>query len=202
MRGGVIALAAVLALSACKTPRNTTGAELDARLAAEATRPSSSTLGAGDMLEVRVFQESELSGVWRVSTEGNIDFPLCGRVSVLGQTSSQAADALTHCLQNGFLKRPSVSVLIREYNSKKVFIFGEVSKPGTFPYEDQMNIIQAVLLAGGFTRSASKNSVNVTRLIDGQERKIKVAVQDIGVGVEKNFLLLPGDILFVPESLF
>ncbi len=169
---------------------------------ANAAKPSSSTLGPGDMLEVRVFQEAELSGIWRVSSEGNIDFPLCGRVSVLGKTSSEGADALTQCLQNGFLKRPSVSVLIREYNSKKIFIFGEVAKPGTFPYEENMNIIQAVLLAGGFTKSAAKNSANVTRILDGSERKIPVAVQDIGVGKEKNFLLQPGDIIFIPESLF
>ena len=192
----------VLALCACRTPKQAGGGgAIDADVA-NAVKPSSSTLGPGDMLEVRVFQEVELSGVWRVSSEGNIDFPLCGRVSVLGKTSSQAADALTQCLQNGFLKRPSVSVLIREYNSKKIYIFGEVTKPGTFPYEENMNIIQAVLLAGGFTRSASKNSANVTRIIEGQERKIKVAVQDIGVGIEKNFLLQPGDIIFIPESLF
>ena len=193
---------AVLALGACRTPKPSGGGGTILTDDANALKPSSSTLGPGDMLEVRVFQEAELSGVWRVSSEGNIDFPLCGRVSVLGKTSSEAADALTQCLQNGFLKRPSVSVLIREYNSKKIFIFGEVAKPGTFPYEEKMNIIQAVLLAGGFTKAAAKNSANVTRIIDGQERKIKVAVQDIGVGIEKNFLLQPGDIIFIPESLF
>lgn len=203
MRSGLMVLVGLLVLCACKTPRPSSGGgSISTDLATDAAKPSSSTLGSGDMLEVRVFQEAELSGVWRVSSEGNIDFPLCGRVSVQGKTSSQAADALTQCLQNGFLKRPSVSVLIREYNSKKVFIFGEVAKPGTFPYEENMNIIQAVLLAGGFAKSAAKNSVNITRLIEGQERKIKVPVQDIGVGIEKNFLLLPGDIIFVPESLF
>ncbi len=194
---------ALLALGGCRTPKpNAGGGMMDAADAANVAKPSSSTLGSGDLLEVRVFQEVELSGVFRVSSEGTIDFPLCGRVLVGGMTSSQAADVLTTCLQNGFLKRPSVSVLIREYNSKKVFIFGEVAKPGTFPYEENMNIIQAVTLAGGFTRSGAKNSVSVTRVIDKQERKIKVAVQDIGVGIEKNFLLQPGDIIFIPESLF
>ncbi len=194
-------LASVLALAACVTPKPSGTGNTKPDEGAE-PKASSSTLGPGDMLEVRVFQETELSGIWRVSTEGNIDFPLCGRVSVLGKTSSAAADALTTCLQNGFLKRPSVSVLIREYNSKKIYIFGEVAKPGTFPYEENMNIIQAVLLAGGFTKTASKNSANVTRIIDGQEKKIQVAVQDIGVGKEKNVLLQPGDIIFIPESLF
>jgi protein involved in polysaccharide export with SLBB domain len=202
MRSSLMVLVGLLALCACRTPKPNGGAMIDPADATKAAKPSSSTLGSGDLLEVRVFQEAELSGVFRISPEGTIDFPLCGRVSVGGKTSSEAADVLTTCLQNGFLKRPSVSVLIREYNSKKVFIFGDVAKPGTFPYEENMNIIQAVTLAGGFTKSAAKNSVSVTRVIDNQERKIKVAVQDIGVGIEKNFLLQPGDIIFVPESLF
>lgn len=203
MRGFAISLLAVVALTGCRTPRPTSGGgPIDLTDAANAEHPSSSTLGASDLLEVRVFQEAELSGVFRISPEGTIDFPLCGRVQMIGKTTSGAADALSACLQNGFLKHPSVSVLIREYNSKKVFIFGEVNKPGTFPYEENMNIIQAMTLAGGFTKSAAKNSCNVTRLIDGQERKITVAVQEIGKGSERNFQLLPGDIIFVPESLF
>ena len=202
MRWSLMVMVGALALTACRTPKPAGGGGSLAPGDANAVKPSSSTLGPSDMLEVRVFQEAELSGIWRVSSEGNIDFPLCGRVSVLGKTSSQAADALTQCLQNGFLKRPSVSVLIREYNSKKIFIFGEVAKPGAFPYEENMNIIQAVLQAGGFTKAAAKNSANITRIIEGQERKIKVAVQDIGVGIEKNFLLQPGDIIYIPESLF
>lgn len=199
MRVAPIALASILALGGCKTPKSGTGETIDK----DAVKPlASSALGPGDMLEVRVFQENELSGIWRLSSEGMIDFPLCGRVSMAGKTSSQAADALTACLKNGYLKNPSVSVLIREYNSKKVFIFGEVAKPGTFPYEDNMTIIQAVLLAGGFTKSASKNSTNITRLLDGSEKKIKVAVQEIAEGREKNFVLQPGDIIYVPESIF
>jgi polysaccharide export outer membrane protein len=162
----------------------------------------SSTLGAGDLVEVRVFQEADLSGAYRLSPEGTIDYPLCGKVALVSMTSSQAADALTLCLANGYLRRPQVSVLIREYNSKKVFVFGEVQKPGTFPCDENMSVIQAITLAGGFTKVASKNNTNVTRIIDGQEQKIRVAVDDIGNGRERNFLLKPGDIVFVPESFF
>ncbi|HZN93520.1 MAG TPA: SLBB domain-containing protein, partial [Myxococcales bacterium] len=109
---------------------------------------------------------------------------------------------LTACLATRYLKHPAVSVLLREYNSKKVFVFGEVQRPGTFPFDSDMSIIQAVTLAGGFTRSAAKNSISVTRIIDGQERKIRVPVEDIGTGKERNFQLQPGDIVFVPESFF
>jgi len=160
------------------------------------------TLGTGDLLEIKVFQEQELSGQYRISPEGTIDFPLCGKVEIAGQTASRAADALKGCLGSGYLKNPQVSVLIREFNSKKIFVFGEVQKPGTFPFEDNMTVIQAITLAGGFTKVASKNNTNVTRIVEGQERKIRVPVEDIGVGRERNFALRPGDIVFVPESFF
>jgi polysaccharide export outer membrane protein len=164
--------------------------------------PSSSTLGAGDLLEVRVFEEADLSGPYRVSPGGTIDFPLCGKVKVEGLNGSSTADLLTKCLGEKYLKRPQVSVLVREYNSKKIFVFGEVQKPGTFPYDEDMSVIQAITVAGGFGKLASKNDVAVTRLVNGKETKIRVRVADIGTGREKNLKLLPGDIVFVPESLF
>ncbi len=205
-QGLLLACCAWLA-AGCRTPReNNPG---DPPLTSASTVPvdadggtRANSLGVGDLVEVRVFQEADLSGTFRVSPEGTVDYPLCGKVKLAGMTSSQAADALTQCLAQGYLKRPQVTVLIREYNSKKVFVFGEVQKPGTFPYDDNMNIIQAVTLAGGFTKVAAKNNTNVTRLVNGTEQKIRVPVEDIGVGREKNFQLQPGDIVFVPESFF
>jgi polysaccharide export outer membrane protein len=166
------------------------------------SRANSETLGIGDLMEVRVYQETDLSGAFKVSPEGSIDFPLCGRVSVMGLTSQKAADAITGCLKNGFLKNPQVTVLVREFSSKKVFVLGEIAKPGTFPYEENMSILQAVLLAGGFTKTSSKNGTSVTRLVNGQETRVRVPVADIEQGREKNFPLQPGDIIFVPESFF
>lgn len=168
----------------------------------DGARSEASTLGSGDLIEVRVFQEPDLSGAYRLSSEGTIDFPLCGKVALVGRTSSEAADALTRCLAEGYLKRPQVTVLVREFTSKKIFVFGEVQKPGTFPFDENMNVIQAITLAGGFTKLAAKNDTNVTRLVEGREVKIRVPVEDIGVGRERNFALQPGDIVFVPESLF
>lgn len=161
---------------------------------------SSNALAANDLLEVRVYQEPDLTGVYRVDPQGQVDFPLCGKVAVGGLNASGAAEALTQCLRNGFVRRPQVSVLVKEFNSKKVFVFGEVSKPGSFVFEEGMTIIHAISQAGGLTRTAAKNSVNVTRVVDGQEVKLPVKVEDIVVGREKNFYLTPGDIIFVPES--
>ena len=164
--------------------------------------PVASTLGPGDVLEVRVFQEPELSGVYQVGTQGDIIFPLCKEVVVGGLTANGAAESIRGCLAQKYLRDPQVSVLVKEYNSKKVFVFGEVQKPGTFPYQDGMSVVQAVTVAGGFTKTAAPNSTSVTRRVGGTETKIKVSVQDIALGKAPNFTLEPGDIVYVPESLF
>ncbi|RMG16504.1 MAG: polysaccharide export protein [Deltaproteobacteria bacterium] len=164
--------------------------------------PAATTLGIGDVFEVRVFEEESLSGVFRVANDGSIDYPLCGRVRVLGMDSTAVSRTLTRCLKDGYLKDPQVSVFVREYNSKKIFVFGEVQKPGTFTYQDGMSVVEAITRAGGFTKVAAKNNVVITRVIDGREQKLRVPVEDIGIGRAPNFLLQPGDIVYVPESFF
>jgi len=158
------------------------------------------TLGSNDILEVRVYQEPDLSGAYRVAPDGSVNFPLCGRVKVEGMTANAAADALTECLKAGFIRRPQVNAMVKEFNSKKVFVFGDVSKPGAFAYEEGMTIIHAVSLAGGFNKTAAKNGVTVTRAVDGRETRVPVKVEDIVQGREKNVPIYPGDIIFVPEG--
>ena len=189
-----------LVIAGCRYPSTLPTGRADLMTAADAG-PGANTLAANDLLEVRVFQEADLSGVYRVGADGVIDFPLCRKVKVAGLSASEAADAITECLKNGFLRRPQVSALVKEFNSKKVFVFGEVGKPGSFAYEDGMTIVHAISQAGGLNRTAAKNSVNVTRVIDGQEVKLPVRMEDIVIGREKNFALQPGDIIFVPESI-
>ena len=163
---------------------------------------AASTLGPGDVFEVKVFNEKELSGIYRVSSSGSIRFPLVGRLQVEGLTGFDAADLIQDKLGEKFLRNPQVRILIREYNSKKVSVFGEVNKPGTFKYEDGMTVIQAVSMAGGFTKLAAKDDTNVTRLVEGAEHKYPVPVEAIAQGKTKNFYLEPGDIVYVPESFW
>ena len=207
-RSALLVTASVaLLVSACRTPgKNVPSYSTQDQMAASIPVANSS-LGVGDVLEVRVYQEPDLSGAFRVATEGTIDYPFCGRVKVSGLTSSALVDLLTGCLKNGYLKRPQVTVFLKEYNSQKVFVFGEVQKPGTFAFEPSMNIIQAITLANGFTKMAAKDSVIVTRVVfdektlNAEERKVKVPVESIGEGREKNFFMQPGDIIYVPESV-
>ena len=158
------------------------------------------SLGVGDVLEVRVYQEKELSGLYRIEPNGHFTFPLIGNVKAEGLNPGHLAEAITNKLKDGYLRDPQVSVFVKEFNSKKVFVLGEVSKPGTFPYVDKMTIVQAVTLAGGLRQLAAKNQVVLTRQVDGSEKKFLVPFEKIGLGKAPNVFLQPGDIIFVPES--
>jgi protein involved in polysaccharide export with SLBB domain len=159
-------------------------------------------LGPGDVFNVDVFGEKELSGKFRVSSQGTIDYPFAGRIKVAGMTPPQVAALLRQKLGDGYLKDPSVSVFVESYNSKKISVFGQVSKPGTFNYMNNMTIIEAITLAGGFTPIAAKNSITVTRNEHGQSQRFVVPGEEIGQGRAANYVLRPGDVVFVPERLF
>ncbi len=158
------------------------------------------SLGPGDVVEVRVYQEKELTGLYRVDGDGTFNFPLIGQVQAAGKNSGQLAELITSALRNDYIRSPQVSVFVKEFNSKKVFVLGKVRKPGTFAYEDQMTIVQAVTLAGGLAPLAEADKVVLTRRVEGDEQKFVVPFHQIGLGRQQNVVLQPGDIVFVPES--
>lgn len=167
------------------------------------TPPQRTALGPGDVFDIRVYGEKELTNTFRVSSEGTIDFPLLGVVSVSGKTPTEVAEAIGSGLKNGdFIKQPQVSIFVKEYSSKKVSVFGQVKEPGTFPYQEEMSVVEAISIAGGFTSMARKNDTIVIREIEGTKKKFKVPVEEIGQGKVSNFSLRPGDIIFVPERIF
>ncbi|HZS38113.1 MAG TPA: polysaccharide biosynthesis/export family protein [Polyangia bacterium] len=162
-----------------------------------------STLGIGDTFEVRVYGEPDLTGVYKVGAEGTINFPLAGSIKVDGLDPQQVSKVIAEKLSDGILRNPQVSVLVREQTSKKVYILGQVSKPGTFTYTPSMNVVEAITQAGGFTALAAKNDTTLTtRNESGQKVTLRVPVEDIGRGRAKNVFLRPGDIINVPERLF
>ncbi|MBN2803153.1 MAG: polysaccharide export protein [Deltaproteobacteria bacterium] len=164
---------------------------------------SDSTLGPGDLFDIRVYGEKELSGQFRVSSEGTMDYPLIGTIKVADLTPSQIKTLLEKKLLEGeFLKNPQVSILVKEYSSKKISVLGEVNKPGSFSYHDGMGVVEAISLAGGFTPMARSDKTTVTRIVDGQKQNIIIEVHEISQGNAVDFNLRPGDLVFVPERVF
>lgn len=160
-----------------------------------------SAVGPGDVFEVRVLGQEGLTGAYRVEDDGTVLYPLIGKVKVDGLTPPAIAQRLARGLRQGYLRNPQVSVFVKEYNSKKITVFGQVQKPGIFLYKDNMTIIQAVSEAGGFTNLADQDGTIVTRTVDNRKHRIPVRVQAIGEGREQNFVLRPGDIVWVPTRL-
>lgn len=167
------------------------------------TLEQDTTLGPGDVFDVRVFNEESLSSTYQISPDGTIDYPLIGRITVADLRPQEIAALIAQELKEGrFLKNPQVSVLVKEYKSKKIHVLGQVKSPGTFPFQDEMSVVQAITLAGGFTPLAAENKTTITRKLEGKEMIIRAEVAKISKGEAPNISLQAGDIIFVPERVF
>jgi Periplasmic protein involved in polysaccharide export len=162
-----------------------------------------SFIGAGDKINIQVYNEKELSGVYQVSPEGYINFPFIGEIKVDGLNIFTLATKISSKLKEGYLKDPNVTVLVEEFVSKRIFVLGQVKKAGSFPIRRSMSVIEAISLAGGFTNLADLSNVVVTRKgSDGRERRFVVDIKSIVNGAKENFYLDAGDIVFVGERFF
>ena len=159
-------------------------------------------LGIDDVFEVRVFAEPDLSDLYRIAADGTIDYPFAGRISVVGLRSGDVQELIAGKLRDGYVKHPQVSVMVKEWNSRKVSVIGQVQKPGAVVYFPNMTIVDAIAAAGGFTGIAAKNSVTLRREAKGTVESRNCPVADISQGRAPNVVLRPGDILVVEERLF
>lgn len=159
-------------------------------------------IGPSDVLTVRVFGEPELSGDYRVESTGAVTLPLVGDVALDGLTPDQARERIETAYNAKYLRDASVTVLIKEANSRKVVVLGQVSKSGSYPYEERMTVIDAIARAGGTSKLADVNRTIITRTLDGKSVRLEANVGDIRSGKAPNVEVLPGDIVFVPELLF
>jgi protein involved in polysaccharide export with SLBB domain len=148
-------------------------------------------LGVGDRLRLTVYGEDDLSGEYEVNSNGQVALPLIGSISLSGKTVHQFEEAVRTKLSGGYLRDPRVSVQVANY--RPFFILGEVTKPGSYPYVNGMNILNAVALAGGYTYRADKDGVIIVHANDPNKTEQK-APEDSTV--------MPGDIIRVPERFF
>jgi polysaccharide export outer membrane protein len=189
-------VAALVTASCAGRPRPPSGSIQAIDLAPE------ERLGIDDVFEVRVFAEPDLSGTYRISADGTVDYPFVGRISVIGMRSGDVQELIATKLKDGYLKNPQVSLMIKEWNSRKVSVIGQVQKPGSVAYFPNMTIVDAIAAAGGFTGIASKNAVTLRREIKGSVESRMCPVAEISEGRAPNVVLRPGDILVVEERLF
>lgn len=148
-------------------------------------------LGSGDKLKITVFGEDDLTGEFSINSEGEISFPLIGDIPVSGLSIIELNLLLVRELKDGYLVSPKVSIQILKL--RPFYIMGEVKKPGSYEYISGMKIINAVVLAGGYTHRANTKSISIKRKngIDSEE-----------IEVNENSIVVPGDTIKVKERFF
>jgi protein involved in polysaccharide export with SLBB domain len=162
-------------------------------------------ISPADLLEVTIYGNKDLDRQVRVSQNGSVSFPLIGAVTVGGMSVVDAEKALSDKLKD-YLVSPQVTIFIKEYGNKKVFVFGQVAKPGSYdlPTEAKLTVLEAVSMAGGFTPIAAADRTRVIRNVKGKSETFVVQVSAVTKRgqKEKDIPLEPNDVIYVPQSFF
>ncbi len=168
--------------------------------AAREARPFTPTeyrIGVEDVLEIDVWKEPQLATTAPVRPDGKVTVPLAGEIQAAGKTAKELEEELAKRF-SARITSPTVTVVVKEINASRVFVYGEVAKPGAYPMRGALSVVQVLALAGGLTEFADKNDIVILRRGDaGAQERLKLDLNDTlkhGVAVE----LAPGDTVVVP----
>ncbi len=167
--------------------------------------PAQSTVvGPGDLFEVSVMGEKDIPKTFRVQPDGSVDFPYIDRLVVAGLEPQQIEEAIKKALvDRKILSDPQVTLVVTQYNSKKVSIVGAVQKPGSIPWSEGMKLVDAISLSGGLTSLADGDHVRITRLVAGNKTvTATVSVDDITDGKMSDIPLQAGDTIKIDQRVF
>jgi len=188
----LMATAAMLMFaSACQSTGPVSNQVIDSTPNAVAQTNTAYTLGTGDRLRINVFGQPELSGEFLVDGTGAISLPLIGQVEAVGMSTQDLETRIATNLSNGFLLDPKVSAEVINY--RPFYILGEVGRPGEYPFNSGLTVLNAVAAAGGFTYRANKKVVFI-KSADGNE--------EAAIRLDTNTIVNPGDTLRIGERIF
>lgn len=160
---------------------------------------------ANDVVKVTVFQEDDLETMARVAQDGKVSIPYIGSVDLAGRTTQEGARSIEARLRE-YYTHPQVAVRVMEYSKRNFTVLGQVSRPGIYeiPAEASLNLIEAIGIAGGYTRIANPGKITLKRQVKGGEETI-LKLDAKRMSTDPNMPRIkvePGDTIFVPESLF
>jgi polysaccharide export outer membrane protein len=156
-------------------------------------------IGPQDVLRIDVWKENEISRSVPVRPDGKISLPLLNDVQAAGLTAMELANNISEGLKK-FITNPQVTVSVSEINSRRVYVTGEVTRPGAFPLLPNMTVLQALTSASGFTQFARTKKIYVLRNEGGKQVKHPFNYNEVvkGTRPEDNITLQPGDTIVVP----
>ncbi|WP_028575379.1 polysaccharide biosynthesis/export family protein [Desulfonatronovibrio hydrogenovorans] len=156
-------------------------------------------IGKGDVLDIIVWKEPELSSQVKVRVDGRISMPLVDDILAAGMTPVELKQELTGHLSE-FIEGPEVTVIVQNQISKSYYVLGEVAQQGEFPIEKDITLLQALAKSQGLTEWASKRNIFILRQTDDGEERISIDYREIirGNDPAQNIRIMPGDTLVVP----
>jgi polysaccharide export outer membrane protein len=192
-----LACSAVIGTAAMQrgTPSSINGTEA----AGAPALPPGYVIGAEDVLSIVFWKDADMSAQVVVRPDGKISLPLLNDIQVAGSTPEQLRAQLIQAASK-YVEGPNATVVVKEVHSRKVFITGNVVKPGTFPLAGEMNVVQLIALAGGLQEYADAKNIVVMRTDGGPAQYLKFNYKDVikQKNVQQNVSLKPGDTVVVP----
>lgn len=169
--------------------------------------PTGYVLRPNDQVAIEVFGEDDLRTNTRLNGEGNLSLPLLGSVHLAGFTLAQATSKITELYGRDYLVNPRVNVTLVGYAKRRFTILGQVNRPGSYEMPegspDGVDLLEAIAMAGGYTRIAAPERVSVRRrAASGEDEILRVDAKRLAKRGGENFQVLPGDTVTVAESLF
>jgi protein involved in polysaccharide export with SLBB domain len=168
--------------------------------------PAGYILNPTDQVAIEVFGEDDLRANGRLNPEGNLSVPLLGSIHLAGLTLTQAVSKLTELYSRDYLVNPKINVTLLSYARKRFSILGQVNSPGSKEMpegtQEGIDLLEAIALAGGYTRIASPERITVRRQNASGDQIFKVNAKRFTKGKGGGFLVKPGDTISVGESIF
>jgi len=162
------------------------------------------TLGNADVIEISVMRHPEVSGQYAINTEGKIQYEFVGDIKLAGLTKSEAVDFLTDALSK-YIISPEVNIKISGYNSKVVYVIGEVGQPGKIPMRGDTITVREALIQAGLPLLSAKTAKGslITPSADGHPEQKRVNVHKLLFkgDLRENLAMKPGDTLYVPPTI-
>lgn len=154
---------------------------------------------AGDVLEISVWREEDLRKTVIVRPDGGLSFPLVGDVQARGKSIEQLQVEVTEKLTK-YIPDPVVTVAVQQLTGNVIYVIGKVNRPGNFPVVRNVDVVQALAIAGGMTAYAAANKIRILRREGNRQIAIPFAYGDIekGENLEQNIVLRAGDVVVVP----
>jgi polysaccharide export outer membrane protein len=161
--------------------------------------PSGYVIGPEDVLTVLFWRDKDMSADAVVRPDGKITLPLLNEVQAAGLTPEQLRNTLTEQATR-YLEDPSVTVVVKQINSLKVFVMGEVGKPGVYTMTAPLTVIQLLAMAGGVNEYAKKDKIVVMRTENGRQMMYPFNYEAVTKrsNMRQNITLKPGDTIIVP----